>query len=295
MQESSTVVLTYGVSGIGKTTDQGYSFPRALFVAAPGALTSITGVCGYTPAQTQVATIEEGTKLIKEVAGKFDWIVFDDFSFLAEQTFSAMEKKKSGFKLWGALRDLALDFRDTARYAKVHVILNAWEQPPKNAADGSRIRGGPALSGKLPEQIPAMCDIVLRAIHEPKRRPWPAAYRCAPDQNWVLKDRFNIVPRIDPAPMNLGEILRAAGVEVHRHPDLPEQEDFVAAFAAKFSEAEGFPTALANEFFTKLRQLGWPAEAAKWTLRDALDRAEIQRALRISGESFISDTGVTLL
>ena len=104
----SKVVLTYGPSGVGKTTDQGYSFPRALFAAAPGALNSIESVCGYMPATTQVDTIEEATKLIKDVSGKFDWLVIDDFSFMAEQTFSRLEKKLSGFKLWGKLRDVAL-------------------------------------------------------------------------------------------------------------------------------------------------------------------------------------------
>ena len=124
----SKVILTYGPSGVGKTTDQGYSFPRALFAAAPGALHSVQSVCGYMPATTQVDTIEGATKLIKEVAGKFDWLVIDDFSFMAEQTFSRLERKYSGFKVWGALRDVALEFRDTARYAKVSVVMNCFSE-----------------------------------------------------------------------------------------------------------------------------------------------------------------------
>jgi hypothetical protein len=291
----SKVVLTYGPSGVGKTTDQGYSFPRALFAAAPGALNSIESVCGYMPATTQVDTIEEATKLIKDVSGKFDWLVIDDFSFMAEQTFSRLEKKLSGFKLWGKLRDVALEFRDTARYAKVSVVMNCWEQPPKTAHNGAKVRGGPMLSGRLPEQIPAMCDLVLRAAHDVNRQPWPAVYRCHLDPAWVMKDRFNVASAADPCPMNIGEILRAAGADVQRHPDLPQQEELVSALADVFEGLDGFAAVTANEYYTQLISSGMPASVARWTLRDALDRAEIRRALAASSKTFIDVSNPALL
>jgi len=82
-------ICVYGEPGSGKTTDAGFSFPRALFVAAPGALKPIPVNCGYNPAgQTRRAdTIAEATALIP-VAQKAgcDAIVFDDFSFLAGGT-----------------------------------------------------------------------------------------------------------------------------------------------------------------------------------------------------------------
>ena len=291
----STVVLTYGPSGIGKTTEQGYSFPRALFAAAPGALNSIKSVCGYMPATTRVDTIEAATKLIRDVSGKFDWLVIDDFSFMAEQTFSRLEKKKSGFQLWGALRDIALDFRDTARYAKVSVVMNAWEQPPKTNARGIPIRGGPMLSGRLPEQIPAMCDLVLRASHDPRRQPWPAVYRCSLYPSWVMKDRFNVAQQADPAPMNLAEILRAAGLEIVRHPDLPDQEEVVSALADHFSGMQDNLAASANEVYSKLLKSGMPVAAARWTLRDALDRSTIRWALATRALSFYDVNQTSLL
>ena len=292
---NSTVVLTYGPSGVGKTTDQGYSFPRALFAAAPGALNSIRSVCGYLPATTQVDSIEAATKLIKEVSGKYDWLVIDDFSFMAEQTFSALEKKKSGYKLWGALRDIALQFRDTARYAEVSVVMNCWEQPPKTAHSGAKVRGGPMLSGRLPEQIPAMCDIVLRAAYDIHRQPWPAVYRCALDPSWVMKDRYNVASAADPAPMNLAEILRAAGIAVARHPELPEQEEVVSALSGHFGTMNGSAIAAANEFYGRLVSSGMAVTAARWTLRDALDRAELRRAVDLSESTFINVSNPALL
>lgn len=289
LNRDSIVVCTYGPSGIGKTTDQGFSFPRALFVAAPGALNSIKTTCGYMPATTPATTIMDTTKLIKQVAGQFNTIVVDDFSFLAEQTFSALEKKYKGFVLWGELRDAAHEFRDVARYSGVDVILNCWEQGPKVAANGARVRGGPMLSGKLPEQIPAMCDLVLRASLAPARKPWGAVYRCSLDPNFIMKDRFNIVSVIDPAPMNLAEILRASGLEIERHPDAQEQEEIVEKFSQKLQTLDN-PTAQLNDYFKLLKDTGLSVPAARWILRDSIDRATIRKALDLANSEFITTT-----
>ena len=589
LNRDSIVVCTYGPSGIGKTTDQGFSFPRALFVAAPGALNSIRTTCGYTPATTPATTIMDTTKLIRQVAGQFNTIVVDDFSFLAEQTFSALEKKFKGFVLWGELRDAALEFRDVARFSGVDVILNCfsrktefitdegvksfaqyedgdevtvlthkgrwrrakvraygqremntitlrrgparhtvkatpdhrwllhdgtettalregmclmdappvfaswswetatagqremwvrgfilgdgttnergytsvrlcgakadfaqrfvdvggsvsfppsmdgeplvyfgdrlakglpalscgpallqafvagyldadghknknraareyapftgiqtssgecaafiraafpvagayrvsevkveketnfghvsadwftlmlgqadhpvarfyvesikastpeeawclvvdddssfvlpwglptgncWEQGPKVAVNGARVRGGPMLSGKLPEQIPAMCDLVLRASLAPARKPWGAVYRCSLDPNFIMKDRFNIVSVIDPAPMNLAEILRAGGIAIERHPDAQEQEEIVEKFSQQLQALDN-PTAQLNDYFKRLKDTGLSVPAARWILRDSIDRATIRKALDLANSEFITTT-----
>lgn len=54
--------LSYGPSGIGKTTDTGLSFPNALFIAAPGALQSIRNVAGYDPLVENASTLLDVTK-----------------------------------------------------------------------------------------------------------------------------------------------------------------------------------------------------------------------------------------
>jgi hypothetical protein len=294
MNQESIMVCTYGPSGIGKTTDQGYSFPSALFVAAPGALQSIRTTCGYEPASTNnVTTLSEATALLQQVAGDFSAVVIDDFSFMAEQTFSSLEKKYSGFKLWGKLRDVALEFRNTARYCGVDVILNCWEQPPKTKPDGSAVRGGPMLSGRLPEQIPAMCDVVLRATHDSQRRPWPASYACSAHPSFVMKDRFNVASVASPCPMNVAEILRASGRNVARHPEMEGHEEFVTAFAAQLMEAEQ-PITKANELYQMLLGEGMQIPAARWVLRDSMDRHAIQSALRAAEQNFINTTGMIL-
>ena len=293
------VVCTYGPSGVGKTTDMGYSFPRALFLAAPGALNSVKSVCGYEPDRAFVATIEQATEVIEEVGdtGRYRTVVIDDFSFMAEQTFSALEadKRYSGFKLWGKMRDVALSFRDKSRYAGVNVILNCWEQPPKNRDNGAVIRGGPQLSGKLPESIPALCDVVLRASIEKRRKPWPAVYRCTPDPSYVMKDRFNVATVCDPAPMNLAELLRASGIEIQRHADLAEQEQQVQTISESLSGKIADDASLVNEVYAQLIASGTSPHHARWTLRDAVDRAVIRSELGSHALSFFDVSSNTLL
>ena len=205
------VVATYGPSGVGKTTDLLYSFPNGFFVAPPGALKPAYHVVGHVPKSGEAQTIMDATALVKAKAkeGKFDAVIVDDFSLLAESTVNVLEKKLSGFKLWGGIRDAVLDFRDTARHAGLHVILTAHESTPRTV-NGTFIRGGPRLPGRLPEDVPTACDLVLRAATDPNRRGWHAIYRCTiDDPNWVSKDRHGVTP--DRAPMNVAEILRMAG------------------------------------------------------------------------------------
>lgn len=289
------VVLTYGPSGVGKTVDNGFSFPRALFMAAPGALNSIQTTCGYTPERVPVLDIATATQILGKVAKKYDTVVIDDFSFMAEQSFAKLEGKFNGFTLWGELRNLVLELRDASRNSGVNVILNAWEQGPKKNAKGERVRGGPKLSGNLPEAMPAMCDVVLRAVHNAGRQPWPVVYQCSADPGWVLKDRFNVVPLLQNAPMNLGEILRAAGLSLPRHPDYPGQEEQVEQIARTFTGDPSQDAEQANTIFKALREKGQTHKQAYWTLRDAMDRAVIRAGLEAAQNTFISNPNPGLL
>jgi len=295
----SFVVCVYGASGVGKTTCMGYSFPEALFIAAPGALHSIKSVCGYEPKRAFVSTIAQATTLIEDASKKYRFVVIDDFSFMAEQSFSVLEAKFSGsnnpYKVWGKLRDEVLAFRDKSRYCGVNVAITCWEQPPKKNAKGAAIRGGPKLSGNLPEAVPALCDVVARGVHEPKRRPWPAVYRCFLDGSWTLKDRFDIITRCDPAPMNMGELLRAAGHDIPRHPDMTKQEDRVESISAAFSGDDKADIEFANKIYQQLIEKGVSIPETRWTLRDAMDRATIHRALDQSNSVFIQSANSAIL
>ena len=286
-QRVPAFVCAYGPSGYGKTTDTGYSFPNALFLAAPGALKPIPALCGYDPAQMPVETIDEATQAIQaaKAQGGYDAVIVDDFSFLAEQTMAAYEKRYSGFRLFGALRESVLGFRNAARFAGLHVVVTCWQKPPRMRDDGMRIRGGPDLTGKLPEQLPAMCDLVLRADQDPQRKPWPGIYRVSSGGDYVGKDRDNGTP--SPAPMNLGEILRHNGYAVSRLSSLGWQEGAVEAIASALvpQDPKGDRDLLEQAYAALLAE-GHDPRHVRWTIRDAWDRAALRRAAATRDATF---------
>jgi hypothetical protein len=129
-------VVTYGISKVGKTTDAIYSFPRAFFMSPPGALNSAAGVVGVTIPKEHVwdpPDVQNATLYIPKIAAtkKFDAIVVDDFSILAQRTLNALQKPLpgtraalSGWDLWGALYGVVLEFRDAGRRCGLHLIVN---------------------------------------------------------------------------------------------------------------------------------------------------------------------------
>lgn len=275
---ANAVVAIYGPSGCGKTTDLLYSFPNGIFIAPPGAIKPAHHVVGHVPESTEASTIMEATDLVKKLGQnkKYDAIVVDDFSLLAEQTVASLEKKLTGFKLWGEMRNVVLAFRDTARRAGMHVVLTAHESTPRTM-NGTFIRGGPKLPGRLPEDVPTACDLVLRAAFDQNRRGWHGCYRCTVDDTqWVTKDRHGVTP--DRAPMNTAEILRMAGYEIRRAPGLEWQEELVEALATAMAADPKAEGDLVNEAIELAREKTDNDLHVRWLLRDSLDRSVLRRA-----------------
>jgi hypothetical protein len=282
------LICVYGRSGSGKTTDCGYSFPNALFVAARGALTSITTTCGYEPAQVGAKDIADATKKIEHFnrqGAKYDAVVVDDFSWLAEQTVAKWKKKLSGYEVWSKVNEETLAFREAARHARSHIILNCWYKGPQTKPNGSYVRGGPDLPSKLPEQLPSMCDIVLQVGHDPMRKPWGGIYSCAFDSTHVMKDRFGTCYKLHPCPMNLGEILRASGYSVSRLKELDWQETVVEKYSAILADDPNLFGKM-NELYAQLLPKAG-AKAAAWTIRDAVDRMSIRKALTTTNAQYV--------
>lgn len=283
-------VVTYGKSGAGKTTDMVYSFPTAVFLTQPGAIKMAMPQCGYQPTELRVGTIMEATALIPQVAkAGYGGVVVDDFSALAENTFAAIEaaiKGNNKFAKFDAMRTAVLQFRNTARAAGCFVVLNAWEQEPKINEKNERLRGGPMLSGKLPEQLPAMADLVLRIGYDGMRQGrHPYSYFVQGGLDWVGKDRDTGTP--NPAPVNLAEILRFNGYTVPRLRGLEAGEAYVQDLALKlFVGNPNDDRAAVEATYAALLGAGLDRRHAYWLARDGYDRAQLQRAGRDRWTSF---------
>lgn len=294
--------ILFGAIGTGKTTDALMAFPRALFIAAPGALKSSIGVAGFEPkALIDCASIPEITAKV-EAVGKLaegrrpDAVVIDDFSLYVSRQVLLSSASASGFDLWGLIYNYTLRLREAARRAGVHVVMTMHEALPYND-NGVRRPGTVALPGKkLPYDVPAAADMVLRAqpmaAGAPGSNPigWPVVYRCDPaDPEWRTKDRHNVTP--DMSPMNIGEIMRLIATEAkapkgwapRRLPELEWHEEWVekAAVAVLSKGLADQPSAKAilrglHDFCMKRD----PDERhALWACRDAWDRAVLRNAL----------------
>jgi hypothetical protein len=279
-------VCVYARPKAGKTTDCGYSFPTGLFFATPGALKPLASTCGYDPeARGQVRYIErlaDAVKLMPEAkkAGH-DAVIADDFSFLVEREWAALERKFTGFTLFGKLREEVESFRDAARYSGLHVVANCWEKAP-GVKNGVSVRGGPQLHGDLPEKFPALCDLVLRGGTDAMRPgPHKGVYLCSPnDDAYVMGDRHGIAPPI--GPMNIAEILRLAGYPIRRLPEASWQEGMVDAASGLILEAPPAETVerqrtVLSRVVDKLAAQNIDGKLIAWTLRDILDRVALRR------------------
>ena len=277
MKLDPSFTAVYGKAKQGKSTDTIFAFPEALFIAAPGALNPAASVVGVEPKYVVDADfIDEVTELVRRYGKKVRAIVVDDFSIIADQTMRREETRRKGWRLWSALRNLLLDVRGAARDAGCHVIFSCHERPPGLAKGIARL-GGPKLPGQMPEDFPALADLVLRVRYDLTRVAWPYVYTAGPDANWVVGDRYNVVQHA--APMNLGEILRAAGHEIPRPAGLEWIEKGVEGLAEVLIpydnpvDERGVIKAAAEKLSGANRH---PRHIA-WLLRDTIDRAALHR------------------
>jgi hypothetical protein len=295
----------FGPPKVGKTTDLCYAFPRALWLAAPGATAPAASVCGYelSKAPVDIESLDVAIEILRGLQKAenrkrldVDAVILDDLTLYVDRTIRALAAKgvgqKNHFELWGKIRLKLLDLRDEGRRAGVHVFMNAHEGAPK-MVNGARVRGGPALPGAGAELVPAACDVVLRAVPNPMGITvgWKVEYRCtAEDLDYVSGDRYNVTP--DHAPMNLGEILRAQGFAIRRHPECLWQEEIVekiaTAILTDISNAEFVKKAIGIAYEEAIKRQGGPGmtpaesaireKRAIWVQRDAYDRAILRNA-----------------
>lgn len=146
---------------------------------------------------------------------KFDWVVFDTWS---ELQWSMMQKLRKDNNLdssvldyrksiqiqhWGMMTDLNKLAVESLRDCDVNIIFTMQETMSKDEISG-QIFGGPAIHGKLVQEMPAYFDIVVHtsvdiqgnfvASTKPKGK-WPAKSRIktiAEYKNPYARDIFKV-------------------------------------------------------------------------------------------------------
>jgi hypothetical protein len=291
-------IIIYGAIKLGKTCDALMSFPHAAFIAAPGALKAALGVAGFSPPDNRVRDVASLPQVVDALrmaananpATRPDAMVIDDLTLYVQRQVS--RSTLGGFDLWGAIYKMIVDMRDEARRCGMHVVVTMHESPP-HKVDGRTVPGTVMLPGnKLPFDVPAAADMVLRAqpMTTGYGNPvgWPVVYRCnASDPEWRTGDRHNVTP--DMSPMNIGEILRLYARENNVPTFAPRrlfawQEDLVAK-ASEVILARGVENVadcreVLRALAVGVRLRDTDERHVMWTLRDAWDRAVLTHAMR---------------
>lgn len=303
-KHTTMVGASYCPSGLGKTTDMLYSFPRGLFLGRNEAFRPASFV-GYTPVVVPVRGIRGARAIIEELIRthrihEFDAVVIDDATIMMDETVSDMEagrngyRKATGWALWGGVIDELLEFLELCRSSLSVVWFTGHESPP-TIKQGQAIRGSISLPGKLPEKFPALIDTIVRIRAAPNRkgRGWPVEVWCGGplDPTYITKDRNTVIPEI--APLNTAEYLRASGIPLRRAPGLEWMDGAVDALASRMydvtqpmiaegkmpMEIDAMEKQIVTAFRGKLSEKGVtdPRQVA-WVLRDAYDRIDLRRA-----------------
>jgi hypothetical protein len=248
----TVMVTVYGKPKQKKTSDALATFPTALFLGVPSAITLVAqNELGFTPSvhPDSPKTLPELVSLLRILAdtGKalqYGAIVVDDLSHLCQRSMlewveeapTGRSGKKDRFYPYQELNKHLLEIAHLSRHLGVHLLMTFHERTPGTNADGRFCPGGPDVpSRNQVETLPSWCDINVRAMVDPYYPdPWfPSIYYCDPtDPEWVTGDRTGVCTKKTPG--NLREILRASesNYMLSRLPDL-DWQDLVADTVAQ--------------------------------------------------------------
>ena len=290
-----------GPPGLGKTVDCLYSFPRALFIAAPGALKPAVSIVGYVPPEVRVAEDLQGimavfTEILRQKKRTFSAVVVDDFgAAVSASELKAMETTRDGRLLYKNLtlmtRRLIEQFRDTG----VHTVLSTHKKEAKPATPESQGHaGGPALPGALMTVVPALSDLWVNMFADAMRQPHPVSYAAGfgLQGGQGTRDRHGVCG--DRSPANLAELLRQAGYKIERPPGMEWQEDAIETLASAVVAKTQTLSDTARYAVQKLKEQGSAGWQIRWFLRDLADRVEIRETLAARNANAFSFLGVTI-
>jgi len=224
-----TVMATvFGKPKQKKTSDALATFPTALFLGVPSAVTLVAqNELGFTPSvhPDSPKNLPDLVALLSAMAKtgsalQYGAVVIDDTSHLcqrsmlewAEEAPTGRSGKKDRFYQYQQLNQHLLQIAHLSRHLGVHLLMTFHERMPGTNADGRFCPGGPDVpSRNQVETLPAWCDINVRAMVDPNYPdPWfPSIYYCDPtDPEWVTGDRTGVCS--EKTPGNLREIMRAS-------------------------------------------------------------------------------------
>tara|TARA_R110000851_G_scaffold133248_5_gene268006 strand:- start:215 stop:1171 length:957 start_codon:yes stop_codon:yes gene_type:complete len=246
------MITVYGKPKNKKTSDALATFPTALCLGVPSAVTLVAqNELGFTPSvhPDSPRTLPDLVRLLHHLSDSGDAkaygaIIIDDASHLCQQSMLYWQEKapvgrsgkKDHFYQYQELNRHLLEISSLARHIGVHLLMTFHERMPGSNMDGRFCPGGPDVpSRNQVETIPSWCDINVRAMIDPTYPdPWfPSIYYCDPtDPEWVTGDRTGVC--YNKTPGNLREVLRSSrsNYKLDRVKGLEWQDDVADTVAA---------------------------------------------------------------
>ena len=256
--QPNIMACVYGKPKKKKTSDALASFPKALFIGVPSAITLVAqNELGFTPAvhPAPPQTLEDLFTIMSHVyheglGEQYGAVVIDDTSHLCKRSMLKWEMeaptgrsgKKDRFYAYQMLNKALLRISGLARHLGCHLVMTFHEKGPSTDSFGNFAPGGPEVpSRNQVETLPSWADINVRAMIDPTYPdPWfPSIYSVDPaDPEWVTGDRTGVCSKKTPA--NLREILRASqsAYRLERLPDLEWQDDLAQQVADRLAAGE---------------------------------------------------------
>ncbi len=202
---TAPTLLFYGASGVGKTRLVG-QWPDVLILACdPGAYGGAISARKFRPKVKIIRSYQEifdfSLTCQKYIGKEIKALAIDSLSYLQRIIMADILTKSlrevPRVDEWGLcaqrMRKLIVKLSE---YNCV-TIFTCTEQIVKDEISGKLI-GGPNLPGKLAQELPQACDIVLRlsATTSLSEEGVKVVYKfqSTPDDIWYAKDRLNILP-----------------------------------------------------------------------------------------------------
>lgn len=292
--EGPPFVVVYGEGGSGKSADLLYAAPKAIHIAPEGEILPAIGVVGYVPPALQIlkhdamtlSNVRDSVKGMLHEHPEAEAVVLHGVTPMMDRTFRAMsgvDNRKKYHELGMAFAGAIDQWRgQSGKHVLIdgHVRPPVWNERKKTYTEKGMPRLPTIGMGKA---LVGAVNLALRVADDSERQGWPKCYRCGPSpgqEMWMTKDRYGVVGI--KAPLNLGEILRAAGHPLSRPVGWEWQEEWVAWAVGEVIGGKRHINTVLGDFHKGVMALsetlpGRTHHGLIWMARDIRDRIEIQQ------------------
>jgi phage nucleotide-binding protein len=186
-------LLCYGQAGAGKTVLSTTTGGTPLIISAESGLLSIADHDIDTVSVSSIADVHEIYSFMtqSEDARKYDWLILDSISEIAEVVLSTEKKlTKDPRKAYGALQEQMTDLIRAFRDIPINVYMSCKMERVKDEEAGTLLYA-PAMPGaKLGQQVPYFFDEVFALrVEKDAEGVLQRWIQTQPDQQYTAKDR----------------------------------------------------------------------------------------------------------